>query len=126
VNPTFGIWGNNFFISYDVFRKLNISYYQKLKLIEVTADDAVLKIQEHQISFSTNGDSKTQSSFRLASGEYLQLKKSLDALIKDYKLRSISLCSKVFMDVYEVKQYSLFVKNTSEGFKVQNPYSNYK
>lgn len=88
-------------------------------MIEVTADDAVLKIQEHQISFSTNGDSKTQSLVRLSSGEYLQLKKSLDALIKEYKLRSISFSSQIWNNVYDGKQYSLFVKDTSEGFKVQ-------
>ena len=132
MNPYFAISGNNFFLSYDVFKNLNISFFQKLKMIEVRADDAIVKIKEDRIGLSTNGDGffgnttqKTQSFVRISLSEYVQLKKSLIAFVKEHNLRAITYSRMIWDDNFTVKEYSLFVKNTSDGFKIQNKYRNY-
>jgi len=126
-HPSFGIWHNNFFLSYLVTKKLHISIYKNNPYIDIEIqidDKSHIKIGTNmgsfQIGFMTSGDSRNQccqSHVNIGNDDHKELKESIMKLIKDEKMHGIEETREVWDDLYKVKTYSLFVKSSRWGYK---------
>lgn len=120
--PSFGIWHENFFLSYRVLKSLQVSVFKNNPYweLEIEIDNtSTIKINRNDIKFNTSGGKMDQSHVKISDETYKKLKDSILKMIKDENMHGIEQTRMIWDELYKVKVYHLFVKKTRWGFKRQ-------